>query len=87
MTQICQKGPFFEFYEKMRKSNFFRLQRLGLVQQARGARSLGKFPKYRNKKKSEKQIFYPEKDFPSVKFFHLKTILNESEEKSKNRII
>ena len=35
--------------------------------QARGARSLGKFPKYRNKKKSEKQIFYPERDFPSLK--------------------
>ena len=27
--------------------------------QARGARSLGKFLKYRNKKKSEKQIFTP----------------------------
>ena len=55
--------------------------------QARGARSLVKFPKYRNKKKSEKQIFYPERDFPRVKFFQLKTILNQSEEKSKNRII
>ena len=55
--------------------------------QARGARSLGKFPKYDNKKKSEKQFFYPERDFPSVKFFQLKTILNQSEEKSKNRII
>ena len=37
-------------------------------------------------KKSEKQIFYPERDFPSVKFFQLK-ILNKSEEKSKNPII
>ena len=27
------------------------------------------------------------RDFPSVKFFQLKTILNQSEEKSKNRII
>ena len=53
----------------------------------RGARSLGKFPKYCNKKKSEKQIIYPERDFPSVKFFELKTILNQSEEKSKNHII
>ena len=55
--------------------------------QARGARSLGKFPKYCNKKKSKKQFFSPEIDFPSVKFFQLKTILNQSEEKSKNRII
>ena len=30
---------------------------------------------------------FPERDFPSVKFFQLKTILNQSEEKSKNRII
>ena len=37
--------------------------------------------------KSEKQIFYPERDFSSVEFFQLKTILNQSEEKSKNRII
>ena len=51
--------------------------------QARGARSLGKIPKYCNKKKPEKQIFYLEIDFPSVKFFQLKTILNQSEEKWK----
>ena len=55
--------------------------------QARSASSLGKFPKYCSKKKSEKQIFYPERDFPSVKFFQLKTILNQSEEMLKNRII
>ena len=30
------------------------------------------------RKKSEKQIFYPGKDFPSVKFFQLKTILNKN---------
>ena len=57
------------------------------IKQACGARSLGKFPKYCNKKKSEKQNFLPERDFQSVKFFQLKTILNQSEEKSKNRII
>ena len=54
--------------------------------QARRARSLGKFPKYCNKKKSEKQIFYPERDFACVKFFQLKTILKQSKEKLKNRI-
>ena len=37
------------------------------MQQARGARSLDQFPKYHNKKKSEKTNFYPKRDFPSVK--------------------
>ena len=57
MTQIWPKRAIFEFSQKILKRHFFRLQRLGLVQQAHGARSLGKFTKYRNKKKSEKQIF------------------------------
>ena len=54
--------------------------------QARGARSLGKFPKYCNKKKSEKQFSFPERDFPSVKFIQLKTILNQSEESLKTAL-
>ena len=39
------------------------------------------------RKSQKNNFFYPERDFPSVKFFQLKTILNQSEEKSKNRII
>ena len=61
--EILAKKDHFLIFPKNAKIYFFRLQRLGLVQQARGARSLGKFPKYRNKKKSEKQMFTPKEIF------------------------
>ena len=51
------------------------------MQQARGARSLSKFTKYHNKKKSEKQIFTQKEIFKDFQN------LNQSEEKSKNHII
>ena len=35
-----QKGPLFNFPKKCEKGHFFRLHRLVLIQQARGARSL-----------------------------------------------
>ena len=41
LGQFWPKRAIFEFSQKMRKRLFFRLQRLGLVQQARGAGSLG----------------------------------------------
>ena len=45
-----QKGKFWTvFGQNWQNGNF--------LQQARGARSLGKFPKYRNKKKSGKKFF------------------------------
>ena len=38
--QNLAKKAIFEFSQKMQKRNFFRLQRLGLIQQACGARFL-----------------------------------------------
>ena len=40
MTQIWPKRAIFEFSQKIRKLNFLRPQRIGLVQQARDAGSL-----------------------------------------------
>ena len=52
-----EKPPFLAFWAKMANFGPF-LAKMGqtriFFKQARGARSLGKFPKYRNKIKSEK---------------------------------
>ena len=62
-TIFGQKGAIFEFSVKMQKRHFFTHFFHFSIQQAHGARSLRKFPKYRNKKKSEKQIFTPKEIF------------------------
>ena len=68
-----QNGQSGNFFKNALGTFFSRLQALTNSKvsgkQARDARSLGKFPKYCNNKKSEKQICYPKRYFPIVKFF------------------
>ena len=64
MAILAKNSQFWTvFGQNGRNGKFKVLTNSSTNQQARGARSLAKFPKYRNEKKSEKQIFTPKEIF------------------------